>query len=558
MLYLALFVFLISYFFYLLPTLKRQLCAMQDADYFYEKFVVFMKAQRKTQMLWLMMAFIGAAFLLQRMFPLELYLLLHAVALVILALVNRRKPQPKSPVKDGRIGKVAGFALLAFLVFLMIVAALFRETFFWEMPFVLSFLTFMSDTWILLGTWMASPGEKRREKQRAKNAAAVRAAYDEKRASAGKAPVKVIGVAGSFGKTGFIQVAKQVLGQKYRVLAPEGNLVGSIYNAAALLEELEKQEADLALVEITARHPGEIKAFREAIPVDSGVLTSAADRSMETFLAKDRMSATLMELAEDLPEMLINYEDEQLRKQKHRASILRFGSYKNDGIPQHLDLWAKNLSCDLTGSRFTLTTRDGQTAQMEIPQLGRYIALYGVGAAGLGLQLGLTLEQIQDALKNLTPIAGYPALLPAGDWPERLKKGLAKPWEAEGEMTKTPAAFRILDDPNEASLDGAKETLNLLSTFEGFRILVTRGLRGQGESEDEFNRLLGRHSAKCADAIVVIGKEKFSCIEDGAQRGGMSISDLHLAADLRDAVERTQRLAEEMGKKCCVAVLGRI
>ena len=564
MLFFALFFFLISYFFYMMPTVKVQLAAMQDADYFYEKYVVFMKGERKTQLMWVMVAFIGATLLIQKMFPLAIYLILHGIALVVLTLVNRKRIKPNPIERDGRITRVGLAALGLFLLLFLLLAWLFKETFLWEMPFILSFLTFMTDTWILLGNWIASPGEKSREKREAAAAGQLRAALNQKRKAAGKNDALVIGVAGSFGKTGFIQVAKQLLSEKFQVVAPDPNLVGTVYNAAGAIRQLSETDADIAFVEIMARHPGEIKKFKQSIPLEATVLTSAADRSMETFLAKERMSATLMEIAEDMPEggelptLTINYDDDQLRKQKLNCSALRYGSFKGEAIPQHLDLWAKNLNCDLSGSAFTLNTRDGQTAEMKIPLLGRFTALYAVAAAGLCQRLGMTVEEIRRAMLKLTPMEGYPTLLPAGSWPERVKKATAKPWETEGELTKTKAIYRILDDPNEASLEGAKETLNVLSTYDGFKILMTQGLRGQGEQEDEFNRLLGRHAAKCVDAIVVIGKEKFSCIEDGAQRGGFAYSDLHLAADLRDAILRTERLAEEMGKKCCVAILGRV
>ena len=197
MLFFALFFFLISYFFYMMPTVKVQLAAMQDADYFYEKYVVFMKGERKTQLMWVMVAFIGATLLIQKMFPLAIYLILHGIALVVLTLVNRKRIKPNPIERDGRIGRVGLAALGLFLALFLLLAWLFKETFLWEMPFILSILTFMPDTWILLGNWIASPGEKRREKKAAAAAGELRTALNEQRKSAGKAPALVIGVAGS-------------------------------------------------------------------------------------------------------------------------------------------------------------------------------------------------------------------------------------------------------------------------------------------------------------------------------------------------------------------------
>lgn len=559
----SLFAFLLSYFFFMWPTILRQLAAMQDADYFYEKYIVFMKAQRKVESMWVMVGFIGANLLLQRMFTLPIYLLIHAAALTVLGLLHLRKPKEKKPRMDKRLTGVCIAAAALLLAIFLGIGMLFSGTFFWEMPFILSFLGFMTDTWILLGNWILSPFVKRAEKRSAKAASERIAAVNQARAEAGKSPLTVVGVAGSYGKSGLISAAEALLSGERTVLATNEAKLGSVGNAGECVIKGLTAEHDAVLMEIMARHPGDVKAFTNAIPVNAGVLTSAAERNLETFLSPERLTETLMELADSLtPQgekaaLAVNYDDERLRKQKAESvRFVRYGSYKGDVLPQHLDLYAKNLTATLDGTSFALCTRDGREQAVNTPLLGTLAAEAAIGAAALALELGVPNDKVSAKLNTLQPLPGYVSLLPGGAWPERIRKRLAKPWETDGELTREKARWRFLDSMDALSIEGARDSLNLLAGFTGFRVLLTAGMYGQGAKEDETNRLLGRSAAKCADAIVVVGKAKFPLIEDGAQRAGFAMGDLHLAANLQDAMARISAMAADESGKTCVLSLG--
>lgn len=560
----SLFLFLASFFFYMLPTIQRQLAAMQDSDYFYEKYIVFMKAQRKVESMWVMVAFIATSLLLQNYLALPIYLLLHTVVLTILGCLHLRKKGPK-PRKEQRMTWLCVAAAFMFLTIFLILGIVFNRTFFWEMPFILMFLGFMTDTWILLGNWLVQPFEKQREKKACKAARTILNRFAAEREKLGTPPLMIIGVVGTYGKSGFIQIAKELLSKKYQVLASRPNRIGSLYNACEMIQSELTAEHDFLLLEIMARHPGDVSNYVKALPVNMGIVTSAAEKNLETFLSPERIACTLMEVAEGLdgkdsgmlPQLMLNYDDEQLRKQKVALkSFLRYGSYRGDVLPQHLDVWAKNLDCTIHGSSFTLCDHHGMEFRCTIPQVGHFYTQNAIAASALCFQLGFSQEEIQAALSSLGAMDGYPELLPSGVWPDRIRKRLAKPWESDSEETKADCPFRILDDSNEISLEEAKDILTVLSAHSGYRILLTRGLRGQGAKEDECNRLLGRQAARCSDAVIVVGKDKFALVEDGAQRGGFVMGDLHLALDLKDAVRRAKALAADQEGTVCVLTLG--
>ena len=559
---LALFLFLIVFFFYMKPTVMRQLAAMQEGGYLYEKFITFMKTERKTELLYFMVGCMAVNILLQRRLMLWVFLTLHAAVLLFLPIISRKKRIKQAPAWDARLVRIALVALLLMLLVVFVLAAVFKTTFLWEVPFIMSFLGFMTDTWILLANWITSPFEKIAGKKAAKAALSEIQEENEERAKRGEKPIAILGVAGTYGKTAFTQILKHILCGSLRVSVPDPAGAGTLAEAAEVLRTACREKADLAIVEILCRRVGDIRAFRDCVPLTLGVLISGTDRYMETFLSRDRLASTLAEMepgeGECAYRLLINYDDELLRKRGADKRFIRYGSWRGHELPQHLDVWAEDISVGLEGASFVLRDRDGLCLQISVPLTGRFTVLAAVAASTLALRLGVQAEELPIRFSNLSPWEGCPSFLPEGAWPDRLKRALAKPWEKEGEETKRPAPFRILDDPGESSVEGARDTLSIFGDCKGYRVLVTRGLRGQGEREDEANRILGRAAARGVDSVIVIGKEKFSFIEDGAQRGGLSADDVHLAVDFRDALRRLYAISEDVDGKCFALFLGRI
>lgn len=553
----ALFLFFFCFFFFLWPTLKRQFLRMQEGGYHYEKFVAFMKAQRKTESMWVLVGFILSSFLLRDFFALPIYLMLHAAVLLVLGLLHLRAGKEPGPVPDGRLWRLAAGAGLLFVVLLTGIGVLFRRTFFWELPFVAMFLGFMTDTWIFLGNFLVRPFERRRAKNASRRARGRIDELNAARAAAGKAPLCVVGVAGSFGKSSLIAAAQQALSVRYAVLATEPQRDGSLGSAADCILDKLTAEHDVLLLEIGARHPGDVRAFCKELTPDYGVITSAAERNLETFLAADRIAGTQMELLESVrlaedgtPAVLINYDDDLLRKQKTGdAPVVRYGTYSGGGTPQHLDVWADGITTGIDGGNFTLRKRGGDAVSCRVSLPGRFFVQNCVGAAALAHRLALSAAEIAESLSGIVAAAGSLVLLPEGEWPAAVRKKLAKPWETDAAETRGAAPFRILDDARQASLDGAKDSLQVLEGCPGYRILLTAGLRGQGEQEDEYNRRLGRQAARSADAIVVIGRGKMTAFEDGARRAGFNFDNLFAAPDAREGVRRALAIAAELDKK---------
>ena len=91
----------------------------------------------------------------------------------------------------------------------------------------------------------------------------------------------VVGITGSNGKTTTKELTAAVLQSKYRVLYTEGNLNNSIGVPLTLLRLT--ADHDIAIVEMGASHPGDIKELVEISEPDCGIITNVGRAHMLGF-----------------------------------------------------------------------------------------------------------------------------------------------------------------------------------------------------------------------------------------------------------------------------------
>jgi UDP-N-acetylmuramoyl-tripeptide--D-alanyl-D-alanine ligase len=96
-----------------------------------------------------------------------------------------------------------------------------------------------------------------------------------------KSGVKVIGIAGSNGKTTTKELMSAVLSQQYNVYATPGNFNNHIGVPLTLLGI--KPGVELAIVELGTNHPGEIEALCQIADPDFGMITNIGKEHLEGF-----------------------------------------------------------------------------------------------------------------------------------------------------------------------------------------------------------------------------------------------------------------------------------
>jgi len=140
--------------------------------------------------------------------------------------------------------------------------------------------------------------------------------------------ISVIGITGSNGKTTTKELIASVLQQKYRVLSTKGNLNNHIGVPLTLLRLTEKDE--LAVVEMGANHPGNIKELVHIALPDYGLITNIGKAHLEGFGSFEGVIKTKGELYDFLREhhkkVFINEDNEILRSISAGLDKITYGT----------------------------------------------------------------------------------------------------------------------------------------------------------------------------------------------------------------------------------------
>lgn len=213
----------------------------------------------------------------------------------------------------------------------------------------------------------------------------------------------IIGITGTNGKTTTKELIASVLKEKYNILYTQGNLNNHIGVPLTLLK-LQK-EHELAVIEMGANHPGEIKFLSEIACPDYGIITNVGKAHLEGFGSFEGVMMTKAELyayvGSSGKKIFINTGNEFLLKMAKEASLSdeKLCKYSLTGSERVV---AGNL---LDCSPFLQLACDTGSGLFEVNTqlIGSYNAENVLAAATIGNYFGLTDIEIKTGLENYTP-----------------------------------------------------------------------------------------------------------------------------------------------------------
>ena len=327
-----------------------------------------------------------------------------------------------------------------------------------------------------------------------------------------------IGITGSFGKTNVKFILRDILSKKYKVLATPASFNTAMGISRVVNDDL-TPEHQVFIAEMGATHVGDIKQLVELVRPKYGILTSVGPRHLDTFGSLENIASTKFELIQGLPKRGLavfgsgEYVDRlyaQCERDKCRVSL----------DPEAVAyMRAERVLYSAKGTSFTMICEDGGRVQCRTRLLGAFNVENILLAAALAHRMGLTLEEIAEAVGELQPIEHHMQLIP-------------------GELT-------VIDDALNEDDSGAFEALRVLSQMPGRRIVITPGLGETGEKDGDVNYALGTVMADSADAVILVGRRAFSrSIVRGMVQSGFSRANIHTADDMDDAAEILKEIAE--------------
>ena len=219
---------------------------------------------------------------------------------------------------------------------------------------------------------------------------------------------KMIGITGTNGKTTTKELIAAVLKEKYNVLYTQGNLNNHIGVPMTLLKLTPEHE--MAVVEMGANHPGEIKTLVNISCPDYGIITNVGKAHLEGFGSFEGVIRTKGELYDYLRanggKIFIQNENPYLNSIAEGLECIRYGA--EDG----LYVSGKVLSCSpfLT---FSWKSED-KVHEVQTHLIGSYNVDNALAAVAIGRYFGVDDDAICHALSSYEPRNNRSQLVEAG------------------------------------------------------------------------------------------------------------------------------------------------
>ena len=226
----------------------------------------------------------------------------------------------------------------------------------------------------------------------------------------------IIGITGSSGKTSTKDLIAAVLEPLGEVVAPPGSFNNELGHPWTVLRATRR--TDYLVLEMSARHPGNIAALAEIAPPAIGVVLNVGTAHLGEFGSREAIARTKSELPQSVPSsgvVILNFDDPAVAAMARvtGARVVRVSrsSQTNSGPS---DVWADGVSLDeLARPRFTLHAMDTRGA-LEATEADVQLGVYGdhqvtnaLCAGAVALQCGATVEQVAAALARAGPVSRH-------------------------------------------------------------------------------------------------------------------------------------------------------
>ncbi len=214
----------------------------------------------------------------------------------------------------------------------------------------------------------------------------------------------IVGVTGSSGKTSTKDLLAAVLDPLGEVVAPPGSFNNELGHPWTVLRAT--TDTDYLILEMSARHPGNIAALARIAPPSIAVVLNVGTAHLGEFGSREAIAATKAELPQAVPSsgvVILNADDPVVAAMSDKtvARVVRVG--RSAGA----DVWAADVVLDdLARARFTLHAA-GERIAVELAVHGDHQVSNALCAAAVALECGATLEQVADALAGAGPVSQH-------------------------------------------------------------------------------------------------------------------------------------------------------
>jgi UDP-N-acetylmuramoyl-tripeptide--D-alanyl-D-alanine ligase len=315
--------------------------------------------------------------------------------------------------------------------------------------------------------------------------------------------IKIIGIAGSYGKTTMKEVLTQVTSVKCKVKSTPESVNTPVGISRWILKNVDSS-TKILIAEMGEHYKGDIKEICEIVKPDISVVTGINESHLERMRTMGTIVETVFEVVSGTKAggmVVLNSEDELVMK-----------SYLDYIWPDHKrEFYAKNTESikrplghpeKYEGSTIesAIFSPENLGWNIQIQNVGQaFVSLLGEYALGdvdaavkIGRSLGMTNQDIIAGIKNIKPV------------------------EHRLQPIKSNGNILIIDDAYNGNPDGVREAIKVLSRFENSRkVFITPGLVEMGKASEAIHRQIGKELAGVADVVVLIKNSVTPWVEQG-------------------------------------------
>jgi UDP-N-acetylmuramoyl-tripeptide--D-alanyl-D-alanine ligase len=210
-----------------------------------------------------------------------------------------------------------------------------------------------------------------------------------------KFSIPIVALTGTSGKTTTKEMLGAVLAQKFNLLKTAGNLNNHIGVPLTLLQLTRQHE--LALIEMGTNHFGEIQRLVEIAQPQSGLITNIGRGHLEFFGSVDGVARAKHELFDGLPPngtAFINADDPRIVQKIPQVKRKVYYGLKNQA-----QIKGEIIKLNQEGE----ATFKVLNQEIRLPVPGIHNVYNALAAISVGLEFGMSLEQVQPVLETFRP-----------------------------------------------------------------------------------------------------------------------------------------------------------
>lgn len=296
--------------------------------------------------------------------------------------------------------------------------------------------------------------------------------------------IPVVGITGTNGKTTTKELIRTVLAEKYNVMATEGNYNNDV-GVPKTLFRLNAQH-QIAVVEMGASHPGDIKTLADTAEPTCGLITNVGKAHLQGFGSLEGVIHTKGELYDKLasrPESIIFVNADNGYLTGILPQDVKTECYTRDENKADARIHGQIIACD-PFLRLKWRVQDGDWHEVTTHLIGSYNLDNVLAAVTVGQHFNVSAEQICHALENYVPSNN------------------------RSQLTETPHNHLIVDayNANPTSMAAALDNFCLMEVAPKMAILGEMRELG-ASSREEHERMVEKLKGCPFDEIWLVGDE---------------------------------------------------